>query len=65
MIEESTIGSNLSRKANLLMAELLALANRVLPLDLAAKVQVRAWSEYIRFRLTCFADYPGRFLQSY
>jgi len=40
MLEESTIGTNLSRKATLLMAEVLAMANRVLPLSLAAKIQV-------------------------
>ncbi|KAF8798977.1 hypothetical protein BYT27DRAFT_7236610 [Phlegmacium glaucopus] len=39
MLEESTTGTNLSRKATLLMAEVLALANRVLPLPLAAKIQ--------------------------
>jgi len=42
MLEESTIGTNLSRKATLLMAEVLAMANRVLPLSLAAKIQVWA-----------------------
>jgi len=63
MIEESTIGSNLSRKANLLMAELLALANRVLPLDLAAKIQVCAFRlGDICFPLTVYSDHPGRFL---
>ena len=40
MLEESTTGTNLSRKATLLMAEVLALANRVLPMPLAAKIQV-------------------------
>ena len=39
MLEESTT-TNLSRKATLLMAEVLALANRVLPSPLAAKIQV-------------------------
>ncbi len=39
MLEESTTGTNLSRKATLLMAEVLAMANRVLPLSLAAKIQ--------------------------
>ncbi|KIM43166.1 hypothetical protein M413DRAFT_443978 [Hebeloma cylindrosporum] len=39
MLEESTIGTNLSRKATLLMAEVLAMANRVLPLSLAARIQ--------------------------
>lgn len=41
MLEESTTGSNLSRKATLLMAEVLQMANRVLPLSVAAKIQVR------------------------
>jgi len=39
MLEESTTGSNLSRKATLLMAEVLQMANRVLPLSVAAKIQ--------------------------
>ncbi|KAH9480426.1 Target of rapamycin complex 2 subunit ste20 [Psilocybe cubensis] len=39
MLEESTTGTNLTRKATLLMAEVLAMANRVLPLSLAAKIQ--------------------------
>ncbi|KAF8890018.1 Rapamycin-insensitive companion of mTOR, N-term-domain-containing protein [Gymnopilus junonius] len=39
MLEESTTGTNLSRKATLLMAEVLAMANRVLPLSMAAKIQ--------------------------
>src|SRR6266511_2131921 len=39
MLEESTTGTNLSRKATLLMAEILCMANRVLPLSLAAKIQ--------------------------
>lgn len=40
MLEESPVGSNLSRKAVLLMAEMLQTANRVLPLSIAAKLQV-------------------------
>jgi len=40
MVEETTTGTNLSRKATLLMAEILSMANRVLPLSLAAKRQV-------------------------
>jgi rapamycin-insensitive companion of mTOR len=40
MLEEETTGSNLSRKATLLMAEVLQMANRVLPLSIAAKLQV-------------------------
>ena len=39
MVTETTTGSNLSRKATLLIAETLHLANRVLPLNAAAKVQ--------------------------
>ncbi|KAH7923835.1 hypothetical protein BV22DRAFT_1035895 [Leucogyrophana mollusca] len=39
MLEECTTGSNLSRKATLLMAEVLQMANRVLPLTVAAKIQ--------------------------
>ncbi|KAI0036452.1 Rapamycin-insensitive companion of mTOR, N-term-domain-containing protein [Vararia minispora EC-137] len=40
MFEESTQGSSLSRKGTLLMAEILQLANKVLPLTMAAKVQL-------------------------
>ncbi|PIL22333.1 hypothetical protein GSI_15021 [Ganoderma sinense ZZ0214-1] len=39
MFEESSVGSALSRKATLLMAELLQQANRVLPLSIAARIQ--------------------------
>ncbi|KAJ7675763.1 Rapamycin-insensitive companion of mTOR, N-term-domain-containing protein [Mycena polygramma] len=39
MMEESTSGTNLSRKATLLMAEVLQMANRVLPLSIAAHIQ--------------------------
>ncbi|THH08497.1 hypothetical protein EW145_g2671 [Phellinidium pouzarii] len=39
MLEETTLGSNLSRKATLLMGEVLQIANRVLPLGFAAKLQ--------------------------
>ncbi|KAH9950606.1 Rapamycin-insensitive companion of mTOR, N-term-domain-containing protein [Amylocystis lapponica] len=39
MLEETPAGSNLSRKATLLMAELLQTANRVLPLSIAAEIQ--------------------------
>lgn len=42
MFQETTTGSNLSRKGTLLMAEVLQLANKVLPLSLAAKIQVSA-----------------------
>lgn len=41
MCEESITGTNLSRKATLLMAEILHIANKVLPLSVAAKIQVR------------------------
>jgi hypothetical protein len=44
MFQETTTGSNLSRKGTLLMAEVLQLANKVLPLSLAAKIQVSAHS---------------------
>lgn len=40
MFQETTIGSDLSRKGTLLMAEVLQLANKVLPLSLAAKIQL-------------------------
>jgi rapamycin-insensitive companion of mTOR len=40
MFQETTTGSNLSRKGTLLMAEVLQLANKVLPLSMAAKIQV-------------------------
>lgn len=40
MLEESATGSNLSRKATLLIAEILHTANRVLPLRIAARIQV-------------------------
>ncbi|KAJ6585048.1 Rapamycin-insensitive companion of mTOR, N-term-domain-containing protein [Mycena capillaripes] len=39
MMEESTSGTNLTRKATLLMAEVLQMANRVLPLSIAAQIQ--------------------------
>jgi hypothetical protein len=42
MFQETTTGSNLSRKGTLLMAEVLHLANKVLPLSMAAKIQVSA-----------------------
>ena len=44
MFQETTTGSNLSRKGILLMAEVLQLANKILPLSLAAKIQVRTFS---------------------
>ena len=39
--DEAAPSTGLSRKATLLMAELLQTANRVLPLSIAAKIQVR------------------------
>ncbi|TFK40828.1 Rapamycin-insensitive companion of mTOR, N-term-domain-containing protein [Crucibulum laeve] len=39
MLEETTTGSNLSRKATLLLAEVLQMSNRILPLNVAAKIQ--------------------------
>ena len=39
MLEEIALGSNLSRKATLLMAEILQMANRVLPMSVAARIQ--------------------------
>ncbi|TFK88497.1 hypothetical protein K466DRAFT_488810 [Polyporus arcularius HHB13444] len=39
MFEESNVGSALSRKATLLMAEILQKGNQVLPLSIAAKIQ--------------------------
>ncbi|EGN98236.1 hypothetical protein SERLA73DRAFT_169260 [Serpula lacrymans var. lacrymans S7.3] len=39
MLEECTTGSNLSRKATLLMAEVMQMANKVLPLSMAARIQ--------------------------
>ncbi|KAK0188086.1 Rapamycin-insensitive companion of mTOR, N-term-domain-containing protein [Armillaria mellea] len=39
MLSETTTGTNLSRKATLLMAEVLQIANRVLPLSVAARIQ--------------------------
>lgn len=47
MLEECTTGSNLSRKATLLMAEVMQMANRVLPLNVAAKIQVRFGISFI------------------
>ncbi|THV00832.1 hypothetical protein K435DRAFT_827891 [Dendrothele bispora CBS 962.96] len=39
MLEEFTIGNSMTRKATLLIGEILQLANRVLPLSIAAKIQ--------------------------
>ena len=44
MLEERTTGSNLTRKATLLMAEVMQMANRVLPLNMAANIQVLSLS---------------------
>ena len=41
MLEESTTGSTLSRKATLLMAEVMQMGTRLLPLDMAANIQVQ------------------------
>jgi len=46
MLEESTTGNNMSRKATLLIGEILQLANRVLPLSVAAKIQVPSYPWY-------------------
>ena len=40
MLEEVTTGSNLTRKVTLLVAEVLQMANKVLPLSVAANIQV-------------------------
>jgi hypothetical protein len=56
MFQETTTGSNLSRKGILLMAEVLQLANKVLPLSLAAKIQVRTF----QFELLTTADLPKK-----
>jgi rapamycin-insensitive companion of mTOR len=42
MLEETKTGSNLSRKATLLLGEFLQTANRTLPLIFAAGIQVTA-----------------------
>lgn len=42
MLQERSTSSSLSRKATLLMAEVMQMANRVLPLNMAAKIQVYA-----------------------
>ncbi|KAL4073251.1 Rapamycin-insensitive companion of mTOR, N-term-domain-containing protein [Scleroderma yunnanense] len=39
ILEERTTGSSLTRKATLLMAEVMQMANRVLPLNMAANIQ--------------------------
>jgi hypothetical protein len=44
MMEETTAGTNLSRRAVLLMGEIMHLANRLLPSQMAAHIQVRVCS---------------------
>ena len=44
--ESNATSSNIHRKATLLMAEILQTANRVLPLSVAAKIQVRTEQDY-------------------
>lgn len=41
MLEETTTGTSLSRKATLLISEVLDVANRTLPMAVAAQIQVR------------------------
>lgn len=41
MLEETTNGTNLSRKAVLLMGEVMHLSNHLLPLHMAAQIQVK------------------------
>ena len=45
--EGATPSNNLHRKATLLMAEVLHTANRVLPLSIAAKIQVRITQDWM------------------
>ena len=42
ILEESASGSNISRKATLLIGEVLQIANKVLPLGVASNLQVRS-----------------------
>ena len=62
MTEESTMGTNLSRKATLLLAEVLAMGNRVLPLSVAGKIQVRIPLSFASFdpHLTLSIGHPWR-----
>ena len=62
MLEESTTGSSLSRKATLLLAEVLQMANRMLPLSVAAKIQVsiRTYNP-IRSKSHCYQAIPKLF----
>lgn len=50
---ESSVGSTLSRKATLLMAEVLQKANCVLPLSIAAKIQV-CWLDHVSRRMVSY-----------
>lgn len=66
MCEENIIGTNLSRKATLLMAEVLHMGNKVLSLSAAAKIQVRkprlriVWCIALsRFPITWFLSIDG------
>lgn len=52
MLEETTLGSNLSRKATLLVAEVLQIANKVLPLEQASKLQVYSLLRLLQHRST-------------
>ena len=61
-MEETTTGTNLSRKATLLMAEILSMANRVLPLSLAAKRQVSSLEVTEKFFKFSSAGYCGGLL---
>jgi len=54
MLEECIAGSNLSRKATLLMAEVMQMASRVLPLNVAAKIQVL-------FSIPLYSRFPNLF----
>jgi len=65
MLEESTTGSSLSRKATLLLAEVLQMANRMLPLSVAAKIQVliRTYNLGIS-RSHCYQAIPKLFVMA-
>ena len=57
MLEESTDHS-LARKATLLMGEILQIANKVLPLSVASKIQVQSTYDI------CFSPYADSFCQT-
>lgn len=63
MLEETTSGTNLSRKATLLMAEILSMANRILPLSFAAKIQANLLFQSIRIILNIHCIGHSRSLQ--